>query len=276
MNAGRESTSLSAGQVVFVVSVLTAAVFLMGWTAWRYIIPPPPPRDIAAEARQLWSRRTPVPLTRDLGQLLEKNATLMVDSEKHPLIGKTAPEFALVSHRDEQVQLRDLTRQGPVVVVFYLGYGCDHCVAQLFGIQQDLKFFKELGAQVVAISDDTTEHTRTQYARHGAFPFPVLSDPRGEVAGAWKVNLPVESKPGDVNRRHGTFVVSQEGTIVWGSTGEEPFFHNPTLLSEIAKLTRRIESTEPPRQPGSVAGALSAPSGVPAVTDPGRVRAASN
>ena len=121
-----------------------------------------------------------------------------------------------------------------MVVVFYLGYGCSHCVAQLLALDKDLHYFKELDADIVAISSDTSEHTTERYKEYGEFQFPVLADVDYAVSQKWGVYEPeTDAKPEFMN--HGTFVVDRSGKVIWGEMGKEPFLDNKTLLHVIAK-----------------------------------------
>jgi peroxiredoxin len=148
----------------------------------------------------------------------------------------------LADHTGATQQLRVLGKNRPVVVVFYLGYGCSHCVAQLLALDKDLHYFRELDADIVAISSDTPEHTSERYKEYGEFHFPVLADVDYAVSQKWGVYLPeTEEKPEFMN--HGTFVIDRSGQVVWGSIGKEPFLDNKTLLHIIAKSQGLLPSS---------------------------------
>jgi peroxiredoxin len=125
--------------------------------------------------------------------------------------------------------LKQARAQGPVVLVFYYGFHCDHCVRQLFDMQRDLPLFREAGAQVMAVSADPPEWTRQRFREFGRFAFPVLSDPGNKVARAYQV-CRADSL------RHGTFIVDQGGTVRWANVGDAPFRCNAALLAELASL----------------------------------------
>src|SRR5690606_21998082 len=82
--------------------------------------------------------------------------------QQHPLLGQPAPDFQLLDHQGKPHRLHDALRRGPAVVVFYYGAHCDHCVAQLFALQEDWRFFDELGAQVLVLSPDSPAETAEQ------------------------------------------------------------------------------------------------------------------
>src|SRR5262245_4587846 len=106
--------------------------------------PPPPKEDIALRATAMLERHNAFPLSEPLRQIVADWKTFADATQNHPLVGKSAPDFTLNASDGNPVTLKSLVAKGPVVLVFYYGYYCDHCVAQLFGINQDLAYFKEL------------------------------------------------------------------------------------------------------------------------------------
>jgi peroxiredoxin len=130
-------------------------------------------------------------------------------------------------------------KEGPIVLVFYYGYHCDHCVSQLFALDKDLAKFHELGVQVVAISADPPELTRERSKKYGAFGFPVLSDRENKVARKYETYIPNPAADKEGDLVHGTFVIAQNGQVAWVNRGDGPFTENRTLLHEIARLQGR-------------------------------------
>ena len=172
-------------------------------------------------------------LTEGLAEVLSDSNSRVVESQSHPLRQRAAPEFALPDDSGTTQSLKELGRDRPLVVVFYLGYGCSHCVAQLLALEKDLHYFRELDADIVAISQDSSEHTSERYKEYGRFSFPVLSDADNNVAETWGVYEP-ETDELDENRDHGTFVVDRNGQVIWAVRGKEPFLDSKTLLHVIA------------------------------------------
>ena len=108
-----------------------------------------------------------------------------------------------------------------MVLIFYLGYHCDHCVKQLFDVARDLSLFREVGVQVAAISADPPDRERSQ-----GFRFPVLSDPDRQVTQAYRVLQPGPNGTQPGRLRHGTFLIDQEGVVRWVNVGDAPFRRN--------------------------------------------------
>lgn len=170
----------------------------------------------------------------------------------HPLLGKPAPQFTLNNDKGEPVNLADMNRNGPVVVVFYYGYFCSHCVAQLFAINEELAGFSQAGARVVALSADSSEHTAEMFKQYGRFDFPVLADEDRSVAVAYGCYRP-KSSTADEDMQHGTFVIDRQGIVRWANTGYTPFLDNQKLL-QVLRDFNSGPSTESQTTSVTVAG----------------------
>jgi peroxiredoxin Q/BCP len=235
-------TGLTVGQILLIGAIVVAGVAAVAVTAARIMMPPPREENLARQAVQYLRHRKGTPLSTPLEQLLTKPDLVLTASENHPLIGKQAPDFTLKNHLGETVTLSELNRNGPVIVIFYYGYWCDHCVAQLFGVHEDIARFRELDAQVVAVSADPPEVTKERFDQYGAFAFPTVSDPDNQVAA--KYGCSIAENDGTSQTLHGTFVIGRDGNVHWVNTGHQPFLGNPTLLYELARLEGRLPAAE--------------------------------
>lgn len=172
-------------------------------------------------------------LTEGLSVILSDTSFRPVESQPHELLSQPAADFALPDETKTEQRLSELGKNRPLVVVFYLGYGCSHCVAQLLALDKDLHYFRELDADIVAISADTPEHTTERFTEYGRFSFSVLSDADYAVSRQWGVYLPEsEERPEFIH--HGTFIVDRNGKVIWSHLGPEPFLDNKSLLQIIA------------------------------------------
>lgn len=167
-----------------------------------------------------------------------------VPSQEHPLLDGPAPLFSLADQDGRKWSLAEKLERGPVVLVFYLNFGCDACVSRLFELNADIRLFQALGAEVVAISDDPPELTQGQFRRYGAISFPVLSDPGHHVARAYSIVSPAEA--GQSERiLHGTFVIGGDRNVKWAQTGDSPFTPDTATLCELARLNpERVPARE--------------------------------
>jgi peroxiredoxin len=244
--AGASRRGPGLGTIAFLVLLVAAGFVLTGLAAFRSTAPPVPQRDLAKEAQDYLRARKFAPLSGPLAQLLAEPEKFLVGTQAHPLLGKPAPEFELIDTDGVPRKLAKLRADGPVVLVFYFGYHCNHCVSQLFDLNEEVARFHELGAEVVAISADAPDLTRKRYDRYGAFAFPVLSDPDKKVARAYGVYTPAESGR-EESLDHGTFVIGRDGVVRWAQQGDEPFNGSRTLLYEVARAEGRLPNG-PPRK----------------------------
>lgn len=242
-NESAVDPSLSVKQTATIVLVIGLGLAVLGWFAYSLFQPPPPQEDIAGGAERYLRFRKSTPLSEPLEKIVTDKDTYFKETEEHPLLGQPAPEIRLRDHLGKLVTLKMLSEKGPVVAVFYYGYWCDHCVAQLFGLEEDLGKFAELDATIVAISADSAEHTQEKFDRYGAFSFPVLSDPDHKVAETYGVYKPA-SEDAHEQDLHGTFLIDREGVVRWVDTGDQPFIHNQTLLYELCKMEGRLPDSD--------------------------------
>lgn len=182
-------------------------------------------------------------LSEGLVEILADRNVTPVPTMPHPLLNQMAPDFTLLDVEGKSQSLSTIRGEGPVVVVFYYGYGCSHCVAQLFGLNDDLRHFDELGVPIVAISTDLPEQTAEKYKEYGKFNFPVLSDPDNTVAQQYGNYTPATAGKGEV-QLHGTFLISPEGQVLWANTGNQPFLDNRSLLLRMAEITGSWTSSQ--------------------------------
>jgi peroxiredoxin Q/BCP len=103
-------------------------------------------------------------------------------------VGATAPEFTLPgiagagAEPDRRAwSLADL-RGSVAVLVFYPADASPVCTAQLTAYTNDIAQFRDLGAQVLAISPQSVEQHERFAADNGGFAFPLLAD-LGQVVG---------------------------------------------------------------------------------------------
>lgn len=234
-------TRWTTGRVVVSVILLATLTGLLGSFAAALLKPTPAAADIAGAAREYLASQEVKPLSGPLAKLLADPASFRVRSQLHTFLNKPAPDFELKDTHGRPWRLSRSRQDGPVVLVFYFGYHCNHCVSQLFQLNDDLHYFKELGAQVVAISADPPEMTRERFEQYGPFAFPVLSDPNFRVARIYEVFKPAAGDKEPI-LLHGTFIIDREGVVQWVVMDYQPFASNRTLLYKIAQLEAKLQA----------------------------------
>lgn len=127
-------------------------------------------------------------------------AVLAVSAQDKPeglFINSKAPDFKLKDQNDEEVSLKELRKKGQTVVIFYRGNWCPYCSRQLRGLQDSLQLIRGKGAQLVAITPETTKSIDSTLTKTGA-TFSILSDEGGKLAAAYQVSFKVDDRT--VNR----------------------------------------------------------------------------
>jgi peroxiredoxin len=202
-----------------------------------------PTGHVANDAKAYLNSARTEKLSAPLREILSDPHFVVAESKEHALLKRPALDFQLSNHKGKPVSLAELNREGPVVLVFYMGYDCSHCVAQLFGLNEDLAHFRELGARIVAISADPPEETAAKFAEYGAFDFTVLSDPGNQVAQAYGVYRPETNEiPADL--KHGTFLIGPTGKVIFATYGYKPFLDNKSLLYMLSEFSPRTPAGE--------------------------------
>jgi peroxiredoxin len=95
--------------------------------------------------------------------------------------GDKAPLFVLKDPDGKKVSAAELLTQGSLVVTFYRGVWCPYCNMELQALQEALLSFRELGANLVAVSPQNTANSRKSIHTN-RLDFPILSDPGNETA----------------------------------------------------------------------------------------------
>ncbi|GHH85039.1 peroxiredoxin [Streptomyces sulfonofaciens] len=154
-----------------------------------------------------------------------------------PEVGAAAPDFALPglllssdAVRRREYRLAD-AKGRPLVLVFYPGDGTMVCTKQLCSYTSELDRFKDLGADVWAVSpQDLDSHEK--FARKHGLAFPLLYDEGQAVAAAFGIRAP------GVGPRRSVFVLDGDGVVRWrhialvGLT----FRSTDTLVEQLALL----------------------------------------
>lgn len=98
-------------------------------------------------------------------------------------------------------------RGQPVVLVFYPGDNTPVCTKQLTAYTDEIDAFREVGAQVLAISPQSVQSHDEFSCSQGGFGFPLLADTDKSVGGAYGVLGPLGFY------RRSVFVVDGEGIV---------------------------------------------------------------
>lgn len=145
-----------------------------------------------------------------------------------------AKPIALSNVKSETVTLDDFKGK-PVLVIFFLGKGCSHCMEQLNEFAPLYEKYQKAGIEILAVSTDTPAGLAEtfQHSNEGKnpFPFTMVSDPSLTAFRQYRAYDDFEKMP-----LHGTFLLDESRHIRWQDISYEPFMHPNWLLEECARL----------------------------------------
>jgi len=143
--------------------------------------------------------------------------------------GDPAPDFMALDQHGEVRQLHLLRRRRPLVLFFYPRDGTPGCTEEACAFRDAWERLQASGAVVVGVSTDDVAAHRA-FAEEHELPFPLLSDPDGEVLARYGV----PSARGMAARV--TYVIDREGRVARVYPDVDPAVHVTEVLSVIEAL----------------------------------------
>ncbi len=144
-----------------------------------------------------------------------------------------AQSWSLPNAQGETVSLANYAGK-PVIVIFYLGAGCVHCMEQLAAFNPMTKQFADAGISIVAISTDDPSKLGESLKpgpNGEVFPFPIVSNADLSVFKLYRAYDDFENQP-----LHGTYLIDGQGLVRWHDIGFQPFMDAKFLLGESKRL----------------------------------------
>jgi len=147
-------------------------------------------------------------------------------------IASKAPDFRAKDQHGTEIRLKDLLKNGKVVLVFYRGEWCPYCNKELSKLQDSLQWIKDKGATLVAVSPEkpenvlkTVEKTKAEYS--------ILYDEGLKIMKAYDVEFQVPENTLtryrnaglDIEKNNGAngkflpvpavFIIDKESTVIY-------------------------------------------------------------
>lgn len=153
-------------------------------------------------------------------------------------INSKAPDFKAVDQNGNSIRLKDMVKNGNVVLFFYRGNWCPYCSRQLKQLQDSLELFVEKGVQVVAITPEKPEGISKTIEKSNA-TFPIIHDEEGKIMKAYDVRFALDEKSvsrykmsgidlAATNGKNGTnlpvpavYIINKENTIIYRYFNED-------------------------------------------------------
>jgi peroxiredoxin len=199
------------------------------------------PVALAAGAEPDWRPRMPAP--GDVGKRPALDVLGPLRWSPQP-----APGWSLPENGGQELALEKF-KGGPVLLIFYLGSGCRHCIEQLNTFAPFYPQYTKAGIPIVAISTDAASYlnkTTEQATLPTGFPFPIVANPDLSQFKAYGAYDDFESQP-----LHGVFLLDGEQHIRWQDISFRPFDKPEWLLGEAQRLLQFRHPAKADGSPGA-------------------------
>jgi peroxiredoxin len=171
----------------------------------------------------------------------EESASHRVDlSTVGPLVWSPFPaeRFSRTDSAGKTWALADLQARGKnVLVLFFLGGKCAHCMQQLQLFGKEYEALRGLNVETIAVSSDDAEATRILKNNSDGvrFPMPFLADRGLELFKKYRAFDDFENQP-----LHGTFLIDAQGKVRFQRISSDPFLEVEFIKSEAARVNRLL------------------------------------
>jgi peroxiredoxin Q/BCP len=152
-------------------------------------------------------------------------------------VGGAAPVFTLpgtdgTEEGRRDYKLADYLGQ-TVLLVFYPGDETVVCTRQLNAYTREIEAFRDVEAQILAISPQSVGSHDAFHDKQGGFAFPLLADEGKQVGRTYGVLGPVGFY------RRSVFLVDGEGTVRYGHRAVAGLSFRPTkeLVAQVRRLS---------------------------------------
>jgi peroxiredoxin len=152
-----------------------------------------------------------------------------------------APVLDAVDVENKRVTLDEYKGKN-VLLVFYLGDECPHCLDQLVQLGKRKKDFEREDTVILAVSKDTPAENK-ESLKMGEVPFRLLSDEKLQNARRFKSYDDFEEI-----EIHSTILIDKQGRVDWARSGGDPFTDFDFLIKEIRRInaaTSQVAAARP-------------------------------
>jgi thioredoxin-dependent peroxiredoxin len=152
--------------------------------------------------------------------------------------GTKAPDFTLQATKGGNVftfHLADALKNGPVVLYFYPAAFTTGCTIEAHDFADAMDQYTALHATVIGVSHDPLDKLQKFSVSECRSKFAVAADTDQAVEKAYDAILAI--KPQYANRT--SYVISQDGTIVYSFTDLKPDQHVANTLDALKKLENK-------------------------------------
>lgn len=168
-------------------------------------------------------------------------------------INSKAPDFKAKDQNGVDINLKDIRKKGPVVIIFYRGNWCPYCNKELTRLQDSLQLITEKGAQVIAITPEASEGIGKTIEKTKA-TFSIVHDEEMKIAKSYKVAYDVDERTTSRYKSFGNdllavnqqklkvvlpvpavYIVNKEGSVTYRYFNED-YKKRPAIKDILAEL----------------------------------------
>jgi peroxiredoxin len=135
--------------------------------------------------------------------------------------------------------LAELKGQGrSVLLLFFLGEKCAHCLQQLQAFGKEYDSLKKLNLEVLSVTTDDPPAARALKNNEDGvkFPIPMLPDPKLELFTRYRAYDNFENQP-----LHGIYLIDARGKVRFQRISADPFMDVKFIKDETARVNRMLK-----------------------------------
>jgi peroxiredoxin/tetratricopeptide (TPR) repeat protein len=141
-----------------------------------------------------------------------------------------APALDVKDANGKRVTLEDYKGKN-VILVFYLGTECPHCLRQLHQIGEKKDDWERLNTAVLAVSSAAPSTNAEGLKSFGDLPLRLLSD--NDYANARRFHSYDDFEEMEL---HSTILIDRKGRVYWARSGGEPFSDTAYLVKQVERM----------------------------------------
>jgi peroxiredoxin len=151
-----------------------------------------------------------------------------------------APELDVRDTSGKHVSLAQYQGKN-VILVFYLGFECPHCMRQLHDVAKKKEDWQRLNAVVLAVSSTSPERNKEGLKEFGDLPLALLSD-TSDRANARRFHSYDDFEDIEL---HSTTLIDSKGRVYWARFGGNPFGDMDFLEKQLGRMNDLAKSEAP-------------------------------
>ncbi len=187
-----------------------------------------------------------------VGMLLLSLVVVGQISDDHLELGDKAPQIVSVDQNGKQIDSKTILQDQQILLIFYRGNWCPHCMKHLSSLQSHLQEFKDKGIYVLVVSPESEERT-VETSNLIESSFSIIHDSGNKIMNDYMVAFEVNEKTvpnyyEKLNERlatynvdnnnvlpvPATYLINQDGKVSY--VHYDPDYKNRSDLNEILKF----------------------------------------